>query len=91
MAITLPRVAHKGNGQTTYSGTFSHTAGAAAETFALGSARVLSIQVHNLDSGGKKENVSFSESISGSTNTVTVQWLSGVTTGRIIVEANAGS
>ena len=91
MAITLPRVAHKGNGQTTYSGTFSHTVGTAAETFALGSARVLSIEIANLDTKGPVEIVSFSESISGSTNTVTVNRAGGVTTGRIIVETYAGS
>lgn len=91
MAITLPRVVHHGGGCSTYSGTFSHTAGAALESFALGSARVLSVRVSNLDSGAKKEIVDFSESISGSTNTVTVNKLDAVTTGRIVVEAFAGN
>ena len=91
MAITLPRLARHGGGQTTYSGTFTHTMGAAAETFALGNARVLSVHVSNLDSGAKNEFVSFTESISGGTNTVTVNKLDAVTTGRIVVLAYAGN
>ena len=90
MAITLPSLVPLGGGHTLYRGTYSHTAGAAEETFNLGSARVARISLSNLDSGAKNELVRFSESVSGSTNTVTVHALNAVTSGRIEVEAYAG-
>ena len=94
MAITLPRAIPLGGGVTEYSGTFSHTLGAAEETFKLGSARVLSVYVSNQDAGANSEDmgsVMFTESVSGSTNTVTVHFLGGVTSGRIVVKAFAGN
>lgn len=91
MAITLPRAVPVGGGVTQYSGTFTHTAGAAEETFNLGSARVLDVRVANQDSGAKLEQVRFSESVSGSTNTVTVYKQDTVADGRIIVWAFAGN
>lgn len=90
MAITLPRTVQLGGGVTLYSGTYAHTAGAAEETFNLGSARVQRIYLTNQDSGGRKELASFTESVSGNTNTVTVSALVGITSGRIEVEAYAG-
>jgi len=91
MSITLPHAYPQGGGSTTYRGTYSHTLGAAEETFTLGSARVSSIVISNQDSGAKLQNVRFSESVSGSTNTVTVHALDAVTTGRIEVRAFAGN
>ena len=90
MAITLPQAVPLGGGVTLYRGTFSHTAGAAFETFALGSARVSSLTVSSQDSGGRQEVATFSESVSGNTNTVTVNWAAPVTNGRIEVTAFAG-
>jgi hypothetical protein len=91
MAITLPVMVPLGGGMVLYRGSYSHTAGAAVETFNLGSARVSSISLSNMDSGGKKEQVAFSESVSGSTNTVSVLANAGVTDGRIEVVAYAGN
>lgn len=91
MAITLSLPVNLGGGRTDYIGTFTHTAGAALETFNLGSARVVSIEVSSQDANAKKELVSFSESVSGSTNTVTVNKLDAVTAGKIIVRAIAGN
>ena len=91
MAITLPRAVPLGGGMTLYSGTYSHTLGAAEETFNLGSARVLDVKVSSQDSGSNKEISKFSESVSGSTNTVTVHRLGAVTDGRIEVTAYAGN
>ena len=94
MAVTLPRAIPFGGGRVEYSGTFSHTIGAAEETFNLGSARVLSVFVSSQDSGSRAEpyhSVGFTESVSGTTNTVTVHYLNAVTTGRIIVQTFAGN
>jgi hypothetical protein len=91
MAITLKDVIPLGGGKTRYTGTFTHTAGAAPETFTLGAARVENLIVTSDDAGAKKEMVTYSQSISGSTNTVTVYKLDAVTAGRIVVDAYAGN
>ena len=89
MAITLPKMIPLGGGVTEFHGTFVHTLGAAEETFKIGSHRVQSISIENMDSGAKLENVRFSESVSGATNTVTVHCLNTVADGRIVVKAMA--
>lgn len=90
MAITLPQVIPMGGGVTRYRGAYSHTIGAAEETFTVGNGRVQSVQLANQDSGAKLQNIRFSESVSGGTNTVTVHALDAVTTGRIEVEVFRG-
>lgn len=91
MAITFRTTEHRGGGVTVYHGAITHTAGAAEETFKLGSARVQSLRVANMDTGAKLEQTRFSESVSGGTNTVTVHMLNTVADGRIEVVAYAGS
>jgi len=91
MAITLPHPVHLGGGETIYRGTYTHTAGAANETFVLGSARVSAVLISNMDSGSKLQLVDFEESISGNTNTVTVNAVNAVSDGRILVFAYAGA
>ena len=88
MAITLglASLGH-GGGMSTHIGTFSHTAGAALETFSLGSGQCVAVRVANLDSGAKKEIVDFSQS----GTTVTVNKLDAVTTGRIEVDVLRGN
>lgn len=91
MAITLPHIVPMGNGVTRYLGTFAHTVGAAEETFKV-CGRVHEVLVSSQDSGAKAvplTSVDFTESVSGSTNTVTVHHLGAVTTGRISVLAKA--
>lgn len=81
-----------GGGVTEYWGAFVHTVGAAECTFKIGSARVYSVLVANMDSGGNPEDFHtalFTESVSGSTNTVTVHILETIADGRIIVKAKA--
>lgn len=90
MAITLPKLVPLGGGVSQLSGTYSHTVGAAEETFVLGSHRVLDVRVSSQDSGSNLEQSKFSESVSGGTNTVTVHRLGAVTSGRIVVLVNAG-
>ncbi len=86
MAITLPFQRDISMGLTEYSGSFSHTVGAAEETFNLGGGgRVESCEIQNMDSGAKLQLVRVSESVSGGTNTVTVHALDAVTDGRITV------
>lgn len=92
MAITLPHVVPMGGGVTKYLGTFAHTVGDAEETFKIGASRVYMVLVSSQDSGAKAgllTSVDFTESVSGSTNTVTVHYLDAVTNGRIAVLAKA--
>ena len=91
MAITLPNTLQQGGGVTQYYGTYSHTVGAANETFNLGAARVLDVRVSSQDSSSNLEAAKFSESVSGATNTVTIHRQGGVTSGRIVVTAYAGN
>jgi len=83
MAITLSKVYPEGNGRTRYSGTYTHTLGAAPETFTVGNGRVRKVEVVNFDSGAKHEITRFTESVSGGTNTVTVLRDGDVADGRI--------
>lgn len=81
MAITLGLVIPQGGGRTIHEGTFTHTAGAAPETFTLGSGQCVNVEVNSLDAGAKKEVATFSQS----GTTVTVYKLDAVTSGRISV------
>lgn len=90
MSITLSQVQQLGGGVTRYRGAYSHTIGAAEETFVVGNGRVQHVQIANNDASGKLQLVKFTESVSGGTNTVTVNAVDAITSGRIEVEVFRG-
>ena len=92
MAISALKIIPLAPGVSLLTGDYAQTIGSANLTFTLGGQRVLMMAIHSADSNGDIDVKwgNFSQSVSGSTNTVMVQGIGAVTTGKIFALVASG-